>query len=135
MTVQPSAAMRAATPSSPLPSSFTYSRDTGASSDLPAEGRPLPVGIGVHTGSAYVGVVGKAGDLLEFTALGDAVNLTARLSSAAASRELLISDTALQAAGPPTDGLEPRELSLKGIARPVLAWSERDLGDVAARDR
>src|SRR5436190_3271120 len=110
-------------------------RDTGASSDLPAEWRPLPVGIGVHTGSAYVGVVGKAGDLLEFTALGDAVNLTARLSSAAASRELLISDAALQAAGPPTDGLEPRELSLKGIARPVLAWSERDLGGVAARDR
>jgi adenylate cyclase len=107
-------------------------RDTDVSSDLPAEGRPLPLGIGIHTGSAYVGVVGKAGDLLEFTALGDAVNITARLSSAAASRELVISDTALRAAGQQTDGLERRELSLKGIVRPVLAWSERDLAEGAA---
>jgi adenylate cyclase len=99
-------------------------RDTGPTSDLPAESRPLAMGIGVHTGTAYVGVMGKAGDLLEFTALGDAVNLTARLSSAAASRELLISDEAWQAAELGASGPEPRELSLKGIARPVMAWSE-----------
>jgi adenylate cyclase len=89
---------------------------------LPAEARPLPVGIGVHTGTAYVGVLGRAGGLLDFTALGDAVNLTQRLSTAAASRELLISEDARAAAGITSDGLQARELDLKGIDRPITAW-------------
>ena len=84
----------------------------------------LPVGIGVHTGVAYVGVVGGGGDLTDFTALGDAVNVTARLSSAAASRELVISDAALAASGLPTDGLTRRALTLKGVGHAVAAWSE-----------
>jgi adenylate cyclase len=91
----------------------------------PIGGAPaLPVGIGVHTGMAYVGVVGGSGDLTDFTALGDAVNITERLSSAAASRELLVSDASLVASGFGSDGLERRELSLKGVALPVTAWSQ-----------
>ena len=100
-------------------------RDTKISAELPAEASPLPVGIGVHTGTAYVGVLGTASDLLDFTALGDAVNLAQRLSSAAASRELLISADAQRAAGLKASGLEQREFQLKGIARPVVAWSDR----------
>jgi adenylate cyclase len=96
-----------------------YTRDAAG---LPAQARPLPLGIGVHTGTAYVGVLGRAGGLLDFTALGDAVNLTQRLSTAAASRELLISEEARAAAGMPSDGLQPRELDLKGINRPITAW-------------
>jgi adenylate cyclase len=99
--------------------------DTGAGFDLQVGGGPLPLGIGVHTGIAYVGVLGATGDLLDFTALGDAVNLAQRLSSTAASRELLISDDALRAAMGDVVGLERRQLSLKGIARPVIAWSDR----------
>jgi adenylate cyclase len=90
----------------------------------------LPVGIGVHTGMAYVGVVGGGGDLTDFTALGDAVNMTDRLSSAAVGRELVISYTALVASGLPTDGLTRRELTLKGVAHLVTGWSER-VPDVA----
>jgi adenylate cyclase len=85
---------------------------------------PLPVGIGVHTGSAYVGVVGQSGELTDFTALGDAVNVTERISSAAAARELLISEAALAASGSSSDGLTRRDLMLKGVARPVAAWSQ-----------
>ena len=48
--------------------------------DLPAEQRPLPVGIGVHFGEAYVGIVGQAGQPTSFTALGDAVNVAERVS-------------------------------------------------------
>lgn len=98
-------------------------RETADASWLPAEVRPLPLGIGVHTGLAYVGVLGRSGGLLDFTALGDAVNLTQRLSSAAGSRELLISDETRLAAGVDASGLESRELELKGIGRPVLAWA------------
>jgi adenylate cyclase len=94
---------------------------------IQSDGMPtlLPVGIGVHTGTAYVGVVGNSGELTDFTALGDAVNVTERLSSAAAARELLISDAALTASGYSTDGLSRRDLELKGVALPVAAWSQR----------
>jgi adenylate cyclase len=98
-------------------------RDTAEASWLPHDQRPLALGIGVHTGLAYVGVLGKAGGLLDFTALGDAVNLTQRLSSAAAGRELLISEETRKAANITDAGLESRQLQLKGISRPVAAWA------------
>jgi adenylate cyclase len=91
---------------------------------LPDRERPLPVGVGVHTGTAYVGVIGQAGDLTDFTALGDAVNITERLSSEAGARELLVSDAALAASGVDRVRLTRRELRLKGVAAPVVAWSE-----------
>jgi adenylate cyclase len=97
-------------------------RDTEHAAAFPAEARPLPLGIGVHTGLAYVGVLGRTGSLLDFTALGDAVNLTQRLSTVAGSRELLISEEARTAAGVATEGLQARQLDLKGISRPVTAW-------------
>jgi adenylate cyclase len=75
----------------------------------------LPVGIGVHTGLAYVGVVGSSQDnLRDFTALGDNVNITARLASEAGPGEILISDAAYAAAGIDLGDLEQRQLGLKG---------------------
>jgi len=64
-----------------------------------AVGPWLPVGIGVHTGVAFVGIVGSAETVTDFTALGDAVNVTARLASNAAGGEILVSEAALAAAG------------------------------------
>ena len=76
----------------------------------------VPVGIGVHTGDAYVGTVGT--EVLEFTALGEAVTLAARLASVAGAGELLASESAYAAAG--MDGpAERRELELKGVTAPV----------------
>src|SRR5690606_6627366 len=46
----------------------------------PADGPWIPVGAAVHTGVAFVGSVGEGG-ITDFTALGDAVNTTARLAS------------------------------------------------------
>ncbi|MGH2407943.1 MAG: adenylate/guanylate cyclase domain-containing protein [Candidatus Limnocylindrales bacterium] len=75
----------------------------------------LPIGIGVHTGIAYVGSVGLA-TAPEFTAVGDVVNTTARLASAAAAGELLVTDAASGAAGFDISKLERRSLALKGKA-------------------
>jgi len=72
-----------------------------------------PIGIGVNTGTAYVGAVGTA-EHVEFTALGDAVNVTARLASAAGRGEMLISEAAARAAACPVQGLERRQLDLRG---------------------
>jgi adenylate cyclase len=80
-----------------------------------AKGPWLPVGVGIHTGPAFVGVVGGNEDNpSDFTALGDNVNVTARLASQAGPGEILISATACEAAGLELDELEKRELELKG---------------------
>ncbi len=73
----------------------------------------VPIGIGVNTGTAYVGAVGTA-EHVEFTALGDAVNVTARLASAAGRGELLVTQAAARAAAFPADGFERRQLDLRG---------------------
>jgi adenylate cyclase len=77
-----------------------------------------PVGVGVHTGRAYVGAVGAKDGANEIAVLGNAANLTARLSSSAAKGEVLISDEAASAANW-NDGTEKRELQLNGISKPV----------------
>jgi adenylate cyclase len=87
-------------------------RDTG-------HGRPegpwLPVGIGLNTAVAYVGSVGRGLDA-EMTAMGDAVNTTARLSSVAAGGEILMPLEAAAKAHILPAGLERRSLQLKGKA-------------------
>ena len=79
-----------------------------------SKGPWLPVGIGVHTGPAYVGVVGDEDSPMDFTALGDSVNTTGRLASQAGAGEILISDSAYSAARLNMKGLERRQVKLKG---------------------
>jgi adenylate cyclase len=74
----------------------------------------IPVGIGVHTGEAFVGTVGDPGQVVNFTALGDAVNLGARLAAAAADGELMLSEGSASAGGLPADAGERRSVSVKG---------------------
>lgn len=77
-----------------------------------AGGPWVPVGVGVHTGLAWVGAVGDETHT-ELTALGDTVNVTARLASAAGAGEILVTSAAARAAGL-DPGLERRDLELKG---------------------
>ena len=58
----------------------------------------LMVGAGVHTGEAFVGVVGSD-EKTDFTALGDTVNIAARLGGLAGPGELLVSRAAWDRAG------------------------------------
>jgi len=85
-----------------------------------AQGPWLPVGVGVHTGSAFVGVIGGVDEQpTDFTALGDNVNITARLASHAAAGEILISDAAYLASGVDLGVLDRRQLELKGKREPT----------------
>ena len=77
------------------------------------DGPWIPIGIGVHTGVAYIGSVGMP-PVTDLTALGDVVNTTARLASAAAAGEVLVTDEAVAASGIESSALERRELLLKG---------------------
>ena len=80
-----------------------------------------PLGIGVHTGRSFVGSVGE-GDAKDFTALGDTVNTTARLTDQAGGGEILISADAATAGGLDTSGLERRTLQLRGRDQSVDVW-------------
>jgi adenylate cyclase len=84
-----------------------------------SKGPWLPVGIGVHTGPAFVGVVGGEDSPADFTALGDNVNITARLASEAGTGEILISDVAYSAANLNFKDLERRQMELKGKSEPI----------------
>lgn len=90
---------------------------------------PVRVGAGVHFGEAFVGAIGND-DRLEFTVLGDAVNVAARLEQAtkACHTPLLVSGDALAAAG---DGA-PKRLAgyrfvgaeqLRGRLEPVPVYA------------
>lgn len=79
----------------------------------------IPVGIGVHKGTAFVGAIGSKDDVIEITALGDAVNITARLSQAAGPGEIIVSEEACAAAEMDCENFESRQLSLKGRSEPV----------------
>ena len=79
----------------------------------------VPLGAGVHTGTAYVGAVGSKDGMTDITVLGDAANTAARLSSSAGPGEILISQTAYTSAGLARGDLEMRTLALKGKSEPV----------------
>lgn len=56
----------------------------------------IPIGIGVNTGVAHMGVIGN-GKANDITPLGDEVNTTARLCSSANTGEIVISESTLTA--------------------------------------
>ena len=83
----------------------------------------VPVGAGVHTGRAWFGVVGE-GRHMELTAVGDNVNIAARLASLAEAGEVLVSADAA-ALSDLDPGLERRTVDLKGKAHATEVVSVR----------
>lgn len=86
-------------------------------------GQPwVPVGVGVHTGVAYVGTVGQKGANLDIVVLGDNVNVAARLASVAKTGELVMSEPARAAADLDSAGMDHRWFELKGKEEAVEGW-------------
>jgi len=82
------------------------------------DGPWLPIGVGIHTGVAFLGSVGSYEQAVDIAVLGDPPNVTARLSSSAAIGEVLISEEAY-VPDLNLEGLEKRQLSLKGKSQPI----------------
>lgn len=80
----------------------------------------LKVGGGVATGRAFVGNVGGS-DVNDFTALGDVVNVAARLQ-AAAGGEILLENETYQLVKSEYQSARERLLQLKGKSGSTSAW-------------
>jgi adenylate cyclase len=87
-----------------------------------AEGPWVPLGAGVHTGPAFVGVVGTQ-EGRDFTALGDPMNIAAHLASQAAAGEILVTQPLIARTPLAGADLERRHVSLKGYEVDVLVLS------------
>jgi adenylate cyclase len=79
---------------------------------------PVKVGIGVHVGAVFCGVVGDP-DRLEFTVLGDPVNVAARLEKATKEHGTPILATAEAVAAAGVDWREVAIETLPGRSEPV----------------
>jgi adenylate cyclase len=83
-------------------------------------GADLDIGIGLDYGRAFVGNVG-AGEVKDFTAIGDVVNTASRLQDAAAAGQVVLSERVCAVAGGVPDDAVEQTFELKGKAAPERA--------------
>jgi class 3 adenylate cyclase len=87
---------------------------------------PLSFGIGIHVGQAVVGNVGTV-QQMNYTAIGDAVNLAKRLQEHAAGGQIILSQAAYEALQDEVFVQDLGLLAVKGRAATEHAYSLQGL--------
>ena len=97
-------------------------------------GLRLNIGIGISTGNVFSGILGSLRKK-EFTSIGMAVNVAARLENLAGRGEILISESTFEKLSNPKlpEGIEALALppaTIKGLEEPMIIYrvSEKKLG-------
>lgn len=91
---------------------------------------PPHIGIGVHAGEVIVGSIGGE-ERLEYTAIGDTVNVAARLGDLAAAGEILATEAVRQAVGPvmPFAWTPLSPVIVRGKKEPMAVFAVGDAGE------
>jgi adenylate cyclase len=94
---------------------------------------PIRFGIGIHGGEVIVGDIGYR-DHMVFTALGDPVNVAARLQdmTKTLSCEVVISDEVRTTAGLSADALPQQEVTIRGRNEPMIVRAIADATTLSA---
>jgi len=88
------------------------------------EGIDVKIRVGVNTGLAVVGEVGSQAKR-EYTPMGDAVNVAARMRSAAQPGTILIAEPTYRLIAPGFECIPVGSLGVKGKAEPITAYEVR----------
>jgi adenylate cyclase len=81
-------------------------------------GGGLEVGIGIVTGEVILGSIGSH-DRLDYTAVGNQVNLCSRLSAQAGPREILIADSTYTLVRDMVRAQKLESITVRGFAQPI----------------
>jgi adenylate cyclase len=89
--------------------------------DIP---EPLRFGIGIHGGEVIIGDIGSEEHTV-FTALGDPVNVAARLQdmTKALSCEVIVSEAVLKTANLPAGNMQRVEVPIRGRVEPMIVYT------------
>jgi adenylate cyclase len=94
---------------------------------------PIRFGIGIHGGEVIIGDIGYR-DHIVFTALGDAVNIAARLQDMTKSLacEAIISEEVRVRAGLAADALPQQQVSIRGRVEPIIVSTVESVKTLSA---
>ncbi len=81
----------------------------------------LSFGVGLHTGEAVVGNVGMS-DRMDYTAIGDTVNLAKRIQESTPGGKILVSDTVYDIVKDSVKALFHKEMNVKGREQSVSTY-------------
>ena len=84
--------------------------------------KPFKIGIGINKGKAVSGNIGSD-QQMNYTVIGDTINLGARLCSHAKSGQILISNSVKGVIGDNYDFKKIPTIKVKGKSKPIEVWS------------
>jgi len=84
----------------------------------------LPLGIGLNQGPVLIGNIGSE-DHLDYSAIGETVNLAARLCGSARPMSIVVAHSVADAAGGngTLSFVDPQSISVRGIEEPIAVYS------------
>ncbi len=95
--------------------------------DLQAEGQPpIHMGVGLNTGEFIAGNIGSQ-DKIEFTLIGDHVNLASRIESLAGRNQVLVAESTWQPIKHLVSAVQLPPLLVKGKSTPITVYSIRSM--------